>query len=377
MAIDDERDLRQRLGSTLDTVIPSPAPVAAVLRKGRQVRARRRAAVAAVLAAVALAAVAIPGLLSPPRHQAPVTPHRTPKVTVTRLSGRVAHGLIAQGTIGRKSWQITFRKAIDNTLCVFITGSPPDCGSGQGNAQTVRGIAAMNSMGSPPRWDSVYGPVRRDVTRISVKLSDGTVLNLRPFSSSGLRWIGLVVPGQLRIAEAVAYSGQRELGYTIPFIDQRGSATFVRWLRPGQTGPARVAVLIGSGVAAGRPWSVIGYAGPWGYCDELRLLSSSDTSCSSVNGAGGHESGVDTTFGSGLTQPRWDIGNTPQPVAYLLLKMSDGSTVRVPVVDFAGVRAFALAITRGQRMVRWGAYDSSGHEVVGGQGSIDRWNPKG
>lgn len=72
MSIDEERELRQRLGAVLDTITPRPAPVDAVVRQGRNVMIRRRIAVVAGAAAVAVLGLTAPGWLhrqaaAPPR----------------------------------------------------------------------------------------------------------------------------------------------------------------------------------------------------------------------------------------------------------------------------------------------------------------------
>ena len=56
MSVNDEREIAERLGGALRASMPSPAPVGAVLRKGRAIRARRRIA-AGLTAAAAVAAV--------------------------------------------------------------------------------------------------------------------------------------------------------------------------------------------------------------------------------------------------------------------------------------------------------------------------------
>jgi hypothetical protein len=200
---------------------------------------------------------------------------------------------------------------------------------------------------------------------ISIRLSDGVVLDLHPFGWSGFRWIGLVVPHELRVTEAVAFAGRRELGYAIPFTET-GSPTFGLWLRAGQTGPARVTRLIGSGAVAGKAWSVTGYAGPWGYCVALQSPDGAGSSC----GPRAHPTGYgpELEVGAAPEVPRWVIGTARPSVAYQKLVMSDQRTIRVAVVRFAGVKYYALAITAGPQIVRWGAFDAAGHRVDGGQG---------
>jgi hypothetical protein len=81
MSINDERDFAERLGGALRASMPSPAPVEAVLRKGRAIRARRRIAAVAAAAAVAAIGVGAPivlraGLAPLAAGRRPATVHR-------------------------------------------------------------------------------------------------------------------------------------------------------------------------------------------------------------------------------------------------------------------------------------------------------------
>ena len=90
MSIQDERELRERLGGLLCGIEPSSAPVAGTMRRGKGIRMRRWISAAAGLAVIAAGAVVLPGLLH--SHPAgPVAPLHY-KVTVqpptTRSKGR-------------------------------------------------------------------------------------------------------------------------------------------------------------------------------------------------------------------------------------------------------------------------------------------------
>ena len=99
MSIDDERELRQRLGAVLDTITPRPAPVDAVVRQGRNVMIRRRIAVVAGAAAVAVAGFTAPAWL---HLRSPGLPPAAPLVTVVPPGPHPAAGLIASGVVGTR-----------------------------------------------------------------------------------------------------------------------------------------------------------------------------------------------------------------------------------------------------------------------------------
>jgi hypothetical protein len=122
MSIVDERDLSEQLGSVLDAITPSPAPVAAALRGGKVIRAMRNIGITAGLAVAAGLVVAAPGLLHQPtrpggspvrptvlvRQVCPSVPHgmrgsaRQPGLVVRRSEGLPATDLLA----GRCAWVV-------------------------------------------------------------------------------------------------------------------------------------------------------------------------------------------------------------------------------------------------------------------------------
>src|SRR6516225_7445891 len=88
--------LRGQLTEVLDDVTPPAAPEAAIKRKGKAMRVRRRAGIAAGLLAAVVAALLVPGLLRLSTASTPVTKgHKNPKVTVAILDPVARHGLIA------------------------------------------------------------------------------------------------------------------------------------------------------------------------------------------------------------------------------------------------------------------------------------------
>jgi hypothetical protein len=77
----DEQDLGQRIDGALATITSGPAPVAAIVARGRRVRRRRNARAGALALAAALA-VAIPGLVV---HGGPSGPPRSLPTTMSGL----------------------------------------------------------------------------------------------------------------------------------------------------------------------------------------------------------------------------------------------------------------------------------------------------
>jgi hypothetical protein len=69
--------------------------------------------------------------------------------------------------------------------------------------------------------------------------------------------------------------------------------------------------------------------------------------------------------------PRELIVPVPPDVVSVLVTLSDGRTVRAPVVRGAGIGFFALKVLAHPGIMLWGAYDAAGHRVSGGIGAPD------
>ena len=97
----------------------------------------------------------------------------------------------------------------------------------------------------------LVGAVRGDVSYVTVRLDDGTVLTLHPVAVYGTRAVALAVPAAARIISATAYSRHGEIATAIPFSQPGQVALFGAWLKPGQQGIARALAVIFSGRADG------------------------------------------------------------------------------------------------------------------------------
>jgi len=108
--------------------------------------------------------------------------------------------------------------------------------------------------GSAP---TLVGQVRPNVSSVRVRLSNGTVVRLRPVEAYGRRWIGLVLPDGLSVAMVTVYTGGSvrgvELAHSVPW---RGE--FYSWLPPGDPGPRPVTKAINRAVV---PWATRGRCG--------------------------------------------------------------------------------------------------------------------
>jgi len=355
--------LRGQLTAVLGDVTPPAAPTAAIKRRGKAMRIRRRAGIAAGVLVAILATVLVPGLLRLSAASGPVSPpHKYPKMTVGVVGHHARPGLIAQGTINGKPWRITLGWQ-GKDLCVQPSLDLGDsCGSpgsyGANWPATLDGFGGNHA-------NALYGIVAHQVSRVSVALSDGAVLDLTPVTFADRRWIGVEIPAGLEVTKLVAYARGGELAHAIPFTAAPGGLPSVEdWQRPGQPTPSVSVRRIASGVTAGKRWEVTVHLGPWGLCVLPEIAGSGNMGCTTGTA---RRPGVLMSSGEpGLFT--WAVGVAQPRVSYLVLSMTDGSAQRVAVVQVGNLRLYAMVLIHRLRIAHWAAYDSSGNRLYGGQG---------
>jgi hypothetical protein len=363
VSIDDERDLYERLDGAVEAITPRPAPVDGVMRHGRVIRWRRRAVAVAGVAVVAAGAVAVPSL----RHaatQSPVTTHYT--VTVQPPGPHSPPGLVASGTINGQRWQVTL-------------GRPGGGGAGPGQQFTVVsgpafGPESLNDSGpalvsdgtepvvftgtSSESSQAQFGPVRADVSYVTIRLGNGSLLTLHPAKVWGVRVVAFAAPVGAEITEATAYSRHGVIATAIPFDRPGELATFSAWLRPGQHGLSRASGRIASGVVSGHPWSVTAYLGPWGICVDASTGGGYCTTTASGLGTSllFREQGTPGVAG----------GTASAAVIRVVAYPPGGAAIQTRPVTVGGQKFFAFPLTHADKAVRWKAYDTAGNVVASG-----------
>lgn len=367
MSIDDERDLYERLERAVGTITPREAPVDRAMRRGRGMRLRRRAAVAAGLAAVVAAGVvAVPSL----RHTVTERPAEARYTATVRPPGpHSPPGLIASGTVNGQRWQATVGKpgtggAGPGQQFARVSGPAfgPDglISSGPALAPDSTEPVSFNAMSSAPS-QAQFGAVRADVSYITVRLGNGILLTLHPVRVWGVREVAFAVPMGATITEATAYSRHGVIATAIPFNYPGGMATFSAWLRPGQHGLSRVTGLIGAGRVSGRAWSVAAYLGPWGICLEGGPPGTNAGGCVSTTSP----LGTSLMFREAGT-PGVAGGTAAAAVARVVANPAGGAPVQVRPVTVGPQKFFSFPLPDGTKAVRWKAYDSSGNVVASG-----------
>jgi len=349
MSIQDERDLRSRLGGLLDGVEAAPAPVARAIRRGKVIRMRRWVAAAAGVAVIAAGAVVLPRLIGGNHTVAPIAP-RHYKVTVQDLGPTAKGGVIAAGTIDNKHWRIVINKTAD---CIAESYTLI-CGTKYSADVGPDGVNLGGSTNGGTQFQ--FGPVGRNVTRVVIQLSNGSQLDLHPISALGRRWVAFAAPAR-GIVEAKSFVGNSEYQYGLPFATG-GYSDFVTWLRPGQAGLPRASAQVGSGNVQGVTWQGSVSIGPWGYC----AAAAGGTYCIPTT-----SNPKPPAIGKPLLQlgcaPLYTDGNpakqigavavlmVPAGVKNLVLKFADGSHLRLVATYVGGTRVIAYGLPKRPKAV--------------------------
>ena len=358
MSIQDERELRDRLGGLLNGLDPSPAPVARVIKQGEQIRTRRWVSAVAGVAVVALGAAALSSRLTQPPATVPVGLHYT--ITVQPPGKHAPGGLIATGSINGNRWEAK------------LTGSTIQF-SGNVDLFTVGGVtlsrtdpADLAGGGDGHSYFGYAGTVLRSVRYLTITLANGDVLRLIPVRWHGVSYVAVKLPQRLGITRAVAYGRHGIVAYAIPYRSGSGLATLGRWLRPGQAGLARRTVTIGSGVVNGQRWQAMASAGPWGVCVGTGTSPTANWTTFCDTGPADLRQAVQPgLFGGGDTV----IGLAQPDVSVVHIVMSDRTVRRIGVVHIDGYGYFAMANSKNPTIVSWTAYNADGVKIGSGSGT--------
>ncbi len=315
--------------------------------------------------------MAVPSLVHQSASPAPAAPVKSYTVTVQAPGPGAQPGLISSGTINGQRWSISAgRPGADVTqpgqqnitIAGRGIGAPGESDLDVPALGTEAGSGPVSFIGSTlGRAAQIQvGAVQADVSYVTVRLGNGTVLTLHPVSVYGTRAVALALPIGATITEVAAYSRHGEIAFAVPFNWPGGMAWVISWLQPGQVTPPRVSGLIGSGRVHGKAWSATAYLGPWGTCIGL-------------TNAGAPPGGLCVqdlpavtavaTLDPGST-PEVAGGVAPDSVARVVVTQPDGTKVQVRLVPVGGEKAFAVALRPGAKQLSWVAYDSAG-KVVG------------
>jgi hypothetical protein len=377
----EERVLRQRLHEETDQLETGPAPVDAILRRGRTIRARRRGAVASCVAvvAVAVAVAASVQALSPAGKLAPPRPVGHPSrhdVTLNVPDPRAPGGVFASGITDGRPWRLAARNVTGPAPrclpAVMLNGQNGDLLDIPARAGLIVGNWAFwNDAGGQPRTGAAFAELGRRVTSIAVTLRDGTRLAVRPVSvtlcGQRFRLAGFGYPAS-GVLKVTAYRGdQATISYSPPggTFSPDSALPADTWDNTAAAGNA-ASGHIGAGTVRGTPWRLRVTLGGDGECFEVALRGAGGPGSASIcRPIGLPPAGVSVitvpynTGGSGILL--WYMGTVSERTGSLRAYLSDGSTARLVPMVVAGRKYFALATAKGVIARRLTLYDGTGH----------------
>ncbi len=399
MSILDEQVLSRRLHEDLDAVAAPPAPVGAVRRRGRSIRARRWAGAASGLMAGA-AAVAIT-VLRPPRESGR-PPGRRPYRGRARFPGSGLRGPPGRGAelgpaAGRE--RVRRRHGRRGRLAavgaqhrgpgsclpaVMLDGTDGDLLAAAARSQGITSTAFLDHAPGHPGAGFAALQVAPAVTRLTAIFRNGTTLTVHPVPrrvcGRQLHLAGFAYPAS-GVTQITAYSGgpfastARE---TVPASlfrgagDSGGPATgqpALRlvpgvWEHTGATPPDTASGTIGSGHLAAVRWRVTVTLGAAGECFAGTAFGSgaytSGTACQPIGPPPATAVLRPLVFSvpSGLAGYGALVSPRTGTVAATL---SNGTAERITPVTVGGRRYAALALPPGTSLTRLTLEDRSGH----------------
>jgi hypothetical protein len=373
-------DLHEELDAALRTITPREAPVEAAMRRGRRLRFRRRLGAAAGVVAIAVfAAVGYPALTRPSAGPRPA-PVQHQRIVVTDEPPAMGspEGVIALGTVGGGSWEISAEKpdgqqgksalpqCFDISLgrpgATGVGSSRPamvGCGLTEAASQEPATFTGFNGFGDGLNAAAI-GTVAPDVTYIMVTLADGQQLKLIPVSAYGERLVAYVTPLDDQVVKAVAYLGNGQYLTAVPFRQPGSVGLFGLWLSPGDKAPPTDSAVLTTGTAEDI-WSqkVTAYEGPWGTC---WVIGRGDSACVAAGG-------LKETSVLGYTGDRLVIwGSAAEEIGRIVVTVDGGPAgLEVPMAPVGDEKVWAFALAKGQKATSLKGYDAFGHLIWTGK----------
>jgi hypothetical protein len=359
----EDRKLRQALHGTLQSVPSSPAPLEAILRRGKAIRLRRAGATAGSLALagiVAVAALVVHG------GRAPGTPATAP------VSARAAApgGVFAAGIADGRPWRLAVQDIADpGYSClpgITINGTDadpvyPDPENGAAVTLSSYPGTAFAFVQLPPY---VAGLVVNGGDSIQAVAVNVCGLNYRLVGFS-------FPPGEnLRLTVANSSAGPPPPSYYVPMpvVGQlSGTATSAQtdgiWNNVGSTSAETAMGVVADSLSSGPEWSIVLNLGAGGDCYQFTSQVSAANSCGPVSTPDGPE----TIMALPPGHPNPDGGaigyalQVSPATAELKATLSNGSTQLVHPCVIAGRAYAAFAVDGSLRLTRLTWLNASGH----------------
>jgi hypothetical protein len=365
--VNDEDVIAERLGTDIGRFEPGHAPVDAVIRHGRAIKARRRAVAGSGLAAALVLGIGLPLALSGHRAGAPAATagHR---VTVDAPHRDDKGATVFSGSIDGHAWSAPVEVLRQGggpgggSACIMSFGN---CVSGFPAATDPAAVSASSGTGQPDQYTVDF---RADVQRVRIDLRNGQTLMLDPMPVGDHRIALLELPSGLRISRFTAYGADgEEIGFAIPFQQPGGASVAVTWDAPGAKpalpeASARVASGVTPGMTGEQKWSVTAYVGPYGRC-VVQSASRSGTVSRCVDRDAKPPVSLPFTHVKANGTPYWLQSEIDPSVDHLDVAYSDGSTKHLTPARVAGHAFVGLVVPAGLEVESVTAFDGSGRQL--------------
>jgi hypothetical protein len=373
----DEQAIGQRLHTELGSLEIGPAPVIAVTRRGKAIRARRRT-LAGGFAAVAVVAVLAGRLLTP--GPAPAT------VTLNPPRPGAPGGMFASGTAGGKPWRMTVRNIAAGPSTRWCL--PAVMFNGRDGNVLFRTRPGTPSFGNPallpeiagfPGVGAAFTQVAPDVTRVVATFPDGRHETVHPVwvSACAQRFhlAGWVLPGPRRAGGAIATYTRSGPGEALDLTSYAPSARGVTstslfgqhvtagvWLNLDKSradiAASQATSPIGNGTVDGQRWHIRAGLGLYGQCYVAALRSAAGGD----NGRGQYSECVPVAApprlmalhrvpAPGATSQFTGYAGLVNPgTSRLVVTLTNGTVLTVRPVNVAGRAYVAFAVPSGCRV---------------------------
>jgi hypothetical protein len=378
----EERVLRQRLREETSQIENGPAPVDAILRRGRAIRARRRGAVASCVAVVAVAVAVTAGMqaFGTPGRPAPVALPGHPSghaVTLNVPDPRAPGGVFASGTADGRPWRLAVRNiAGPAPWCLpaaMLNSRDGDVLDDPARADLIIGnVAFLNLAGAQSATGWGFAELGARVTGLTVTLRDGTRFAVRPVSvtlcGQHFRLAGFGYPASGVLTVAAYLSGRATATYSPPHgaFGPESMLPSDGWYNTAAVRNA-ASGLIGAGTASGTPWRLRVTLGNDGECFSSAFHFDGPVRIPELCRAIGLP-----PAGVSLVPPYhlpgdlrwWYMGTVSARTAYLRADLSNGTTTRLMPAAIAGRKYFAMVTAKGITARRLTLYDAAGHSFA-------------
>jgi len=331
------------------------APVDAVLRQGRAIRARRRVVGSGALAVGAALAIAIPlavsrggsgsGATGAAGSDAKVYAATSSGGRVTVNPATVSHGMgHFSGSVDGKAWSVAFdNKHCDAIASTWFCGYP-------GPWASPDDFAHLTVAATGPYNYTLLMP--RNVARAAVTLQSGEVLSIEavPFGDTSVALF--VLPAGDGVGKLDLFDAHgSELAFSFPFNAASRWSAPGRWYKPGeQPSPALAPVELLRTQTDSGEYVATANVGPSGPCVVTRTPAGSVADCTDFQPITG-------SLASGTQPP---VGRVGANVDHLQLGFTDGTKAPVTIKSIGGYRFYSYSVPKGETLDRITAFDASG-----------------